>query len=1152
MASTKSPANIMDRRGSAIPVGIEMIEDEVKIHEVPIEEIISREESDADNGISKELAAQRLIEDGPNELEKPPRISFLMLFLIQLNSVIMYLLMGAVAASAAIKATGDGKNKVISYVDSIAISIIVLINATIAAVAENNANDALEALSSLQSPMSTVIRGGEEIQIESREMVRGDIVKLGTGDVVPADVRLIKANDFRVNEMLLTGEPEDVAKTSEMKERVPGAPEKLTADNMAFSSCNVKAGSGIGIVVATGMRTRVGSIAALLNEPKDDDMDMDNSQGSAQGSAEDDIEAPKTLPGKEKKQQGCLPDTKANQTPLQHNLEDLAIKLGYIAIAVCIVVFIVGVAMNTKDPEDPDTPSWLFMILVAVTLTVAAIPEGLPLCVTIALSSGSKSMVEENVLMRKIAAVETLGSASIICTDKTGTLTEGKMTLVAMYAGDVEYTVTGKGFDPTVGGITTPSGEDGSTHEGVRNILSCAVLCSNTSLKIEADPETGEEKWTPRGNSSEAPLVVGAHKVGIKAEDLDKCLERVYEVPFSSSRKMMVCLTKGTAKSGFNHIGGVNDYCAHVKGAPNYILEKCSYYMAADGSVRWIDSATKTRFMNKVDELSSRALRVLAVATRNCGGSLPYYEDSEVDTKFAKMVDGLTLCGLCASIDPERDGVKDAVAQSRTAGVRVVMITGDYLKTAVAIAKNISILDPEKYEEGNGEATDCNALRPEGHYIGNKKIDKLTRSTSVFARAKPEDKLEIVKSLQRQGWVSAMTGDGVNDAPALQKADIGVAMGKEGTEVAKGASDMILTDDNFCSIVKAIEKGRVIYAGIQKFVSFIMSVHFAEVMQIFLCIVSSIPVMRKPLQILFLILVTDLPPSIALGFEPGEKKTMKRPPRPKSQPVVMMWMWQGIIVNGLIITVCIFSTYILALWAYAGAFQSDDITNEKREYCYIWPDHAMHPSLFLDCAQYIACGTTAVDGDALYHASCALPSTYPSSDLTEINNIVSATTGADGVYLQQHGNDECELCRDESIRRARTVAFISLVWAEGLRAYTSRSFDQPVWRRTFANASMNEAVLLAQVTLFMALYIPGLNSVLDLYVYEIHSWGWFLAFIGAFSCLVLCELYKFWTKHHINKGFEQDGDEDDEDEEVHEESAYGSVKTDEVAVAVDA
>jgi magnesium-transporting ATPase (P-type) len=1120
-----------------------------KIHELPIEDVITDLGTDGENGISKEEAAKRLEEDGPNELESPPRLSLFVLFLLQLNSVIMYLLMMAVVASAAIKATGDDSGNILSYVDSIAITIIILINATIAAVTENNANDALEALSSLQSPMSTVIRGGEEVQIESRDMVRGDLVKLGTGDVVPADVRLVKANDLRVNEMLLTGEPEDVAKTSKVKERVAGAAEKLTADNMAFSSCNVKAGSAMGIVVATGMRTRVGSIAALLNKKREDDI-VDEVPDDASVESVESIDTDTPMPPKAQRPSltkdgeivgiikektpldkfcdmftcspkgtvcfGTLPDPHSEWTPLQHNLEDLAIKIGYIAIFVCVLVFIVGVAMGTQDPEDQDTPSWLFMILVAVTLTVAAIPEGLPLCVTIALSEGSKSMVENNVLMRKIAAVETLGSASIICTDKTGTLTEGKMTLVAMYAGDMDFKVDGKGFDPTVGGITVQSsGANAADKGGVKAILGSAVLCSNTSLKLEEDEETKEMKWTPRGNSSEAPLVVGAHKIGIKFDELEASNERVYEIPFSSSRKMMVTVTKTVGPSVLSHVSGVGQFTGHIKGAPNYIMEKCTQYMDADGNVRSLDAATKARYMAKVDELSSRALRVLAVATKNFY-SLPYNEDQETDVKFEKICYGLTLCGLCASIDPERDGVKEAVADSRTAGVRVVMITGDYLKTAVAIAKNISILDPETYVEGNGEATDCVSLRPEGPYINHKDIDKLTRRTSVFARAKPEDKLEIVKSLQRQGWVSAMTGDGVNDAPALQRADIGVAMGKEGTEVAKGASDMILTDDNFCSIVKAIEKGRIIYAGIQKFVSFIMSVHFAEVLQIFLCIVSSIPVMRKPLQILFLIIVTDLPPSIALGFEPGEKKIMRRKPRPKTQPVVMPWMWRGIVANGLIITVCIFCTYLLALWAYAGAFDADDIIDPTRTSCTIWEPHAMTPTLDINCAVTQTCSSTP--GAANYHADCV-----------------------GGSVTIPHGNSDCDICIEESIRRARTVAFIALVWAEGFRAYTSRSFDVPVWKNPFNNPTMNWAVLFAELTLVCALFIPGFNMVLDLYVYEIHSWGFFLAFMGSFSCLILCEVYKYFTRHAINQTSMGESVEED---------GYENVTTEEVSVEI--
>ena len=1104
----------MDKRGSSVFGGDDAsVNAPMKIHEKAIEDVIAELGSNLENGLSQAEAEKRFAEDGPNELEKPPRISLLTLFLIQLNSVIMYLMMGAVCASAAIRATGDDKNKFLSYIDSIAITIIVLINATIAAVTENNANDALDALSSLQSPVTNAIRGGQEVQVESRELVKGDIVKLGTGDVVPADLRMIKANDLRVNEMLLTGEPEDVAKSTKVKPRVPGVAEKLTADNMAFSSCNVKAGAAVGVVVATGMRTRVGSIAALLNDDGGD-ADPDNAEVNVDGSP---------APKKKKKQEGCLPDTKAGQSPLQHNLEKLAVNLGYMAIAVCVIVFVVGLALNTKDPEEPETPSWLFMILVAVTLTVAAIPEGLPLCVTIALSSGCASMVKENVLMRKIAAVETLGSASIICTDKTGTLTEGKMTLVAMHAGGVDYTVSGKGFDPTVGGvINADTEEDSASSGGVQATLGSAVLCSNTSLKLETDAETGAAKWTPRGNSSEAPLVVAGHKCGIKLEDLEKALERVAEIPFSSSRKMMVTVTKTKTAGSLAHVAPAGEHTAHVKGAPNYILEKCTTYMAADGTIKPLDAAGKAAINDKVDHLSSQALRVLAVATKNLGPALPFEAETETDEKFAKIVDGLTLCGLCASIDPERDGVKDAVLDSKTAGVRVVMITGDYLKTAIAIAKNIGILSAKTFTENNGEATDCGALRNGDVYLGHEAIDQLTRNTSVFARAKPEDKLEIVKSLQRQGWVCAMTGDGVNDAPALQRADIGVSMGLEGTEVAKGASDMILTDDNFCSIVKAIEKGRIIYAGIQKFVSFIMSVHFAEVVQIFLCIVSKIPVMRQPLQILYLILVADLPPSIALGFEPGEALMMKRAPRPKTQPVVIMWMWRGIVANGMILTVCIFCTYLIALWAYAGAFVSANISDPTRESCAIWPKDEMKPTLKIDCGIWTPCSSVA--GSPLYREECITPatdsSTWPSVPADEkllAQAAVDNTPGATGSYYTAHGNPDCEICISESIRRARTCAFIALVWAENFRAYCSRSFENGVWVQTFANPSMNKAILMAQLALYVALFTPGLNNVLGLYVYEIHGFGWFLAIMGALACLVGCELYKFVSSKFITE-----------------------------------
>jgi len=405
------------------------------------------------------------------------------------------------------------------------------------------------------------------------------------------------------------------------------------------------------------------------------------------------------------------------------------------------------------------------------------------------------------------------------------------------------------------------------------------------------------------------------------------------------------------------------------------------------------------------------------------------------DQRFAACRQGLCLVGLVASIDPDRDGVPESVELARGAGIRVVMITGDYLKTAVAIAQNVKILKPE--DDAETSAVDCASLRPNDEYLPHEAMDKLTSSVRVFARARPEDKMDIVKSLQRQGLVTAMTGDGVNDAPALNQANIGVAMGIQGTEVAKGASDMILTDDNFCSIVAAVEKGRAIYAGIQKFVAFIMSVHIAEVLQIFFCIVTGIPVMRTPLQILFLILVTDLPPSIALGMEPGEKTILKERPRPRSEPVVLNWMWINMILNGAILSMVIIAVYISALV----------------KYC---------------------------DGEILQ---------------VEIDKL-------DGY--------------EAKLMDARTVTFISLVWSENIRSYTSRSFDKPVWNNFFGNKEMQKAIILAQLCLYAAVLLPEFSDkILGLSGVTIGHEGWLLALAGPVGCVILCELSKVFTAYQM-------------------------------------
>merc|ERR1719265_1131739 len=413
-------------------------------------------------------------------------------------------------------------------------------------------------------------------------------------------------------------------------------------------------------------------------------------------------------------------------------------------------------------------------------------------------------------------------------------------------------------------------------------------------------------------------------------------------------------------------------------------------------------------------------------------------EDISMEEKFMTLRKDLQLLGLVASIDPDRDGVQESVLQARGASIRVVMITGDYLKTAVAIGHNVNIL--QDGDDDSIAAEDCGSLRPNGEYLEDAEIDQMTARVKVFARAKPEDKLEIVKSLQRQNLVCAMTGDGVNDAPALKQADIGVAMGIQGTEVAKGAADMILRDDNFCSIVKAVEKGRVIYSGIQKFVVFIMSVHLAEVLQIFICITCNLPVMRTPLQILFLILVTDLPPSIALGMEPGERGILKHRPRPKKQPIVLRWMWQSIVMNGVILSVVILGVYLFALDVYVGElFQDDMIANE-------------------------------------------------------VENPYKA-----------------------NLEKARTVTFISLVLSENVRAYTSRSFDKPVWIDLWTNKKMQLAIIMAQVALLLAIFTPGLTTVLGLAGSEIGAKGWGIAFVGPILTLILCEMYKVVVTSQIKR-----------------------------------
>jgi magnesium-transporting ATPase (P-type) len=709
----------------------------------PVSQLYAMLEVKPDSGLSSHEADIRLKRDGPNELRKPKPPSLLALFTIQLLNVIILLLIASAFLSFMVNFTGPKSGEWSSYVEGIAIMLIVLLNAGIAAVTENNANSALEALSKMSQPSTRVLRNGVAQDVLSTSLVRGDIVMLEVGDVCPADVRLITSDELKVNEMLLTGEPDDVAKNAVVKADA-GASGKLTPASMVFSSCLVTNGKAKGIITEVGMSTRVGSIAAMLNTEQ------------------------QTTCG------GCLPDMSDNQTPLQAALQTLGVKIGYGAILVCVIVFFVGLYLDTRDADNPERASWLYMVLISVTLAVAAIPEGIPLCVTISLSQGCSAMVKKNVLVRRLAAVETLGSASVICTDKTGTLTEGKMTMVKFWAGKSLYTVTGKGFTPT-GEFLDADGNSKNNDALVRSAVYAGVMCSNCVIKPQKEENTGAEIWVPQGNSSEAPIVVAGGKIGIWHKDVEAANKRVLEIPFSSARKMM--LTLHEAKPGSLGPGGIQmpdcNYLVVVKGAPNFIMDACATWTQPDGSVQPLTATDKDGIMQTIDDLSSEALRVLAVAVVPLK-ELPYTEaqDLDSDAKFQLLKKDLQLLGLYASMDPPRDGVANAVSAANGARIRVVMITGDYVKTAEAIAGKCGILLPHD----KGCAIDSASLRPNGEYLSDEQINQLTRRTKVFARAQPEDKLEIVKSLQRQGKVCAMTGDGVNDAPALNRADIGVAM----------------------------------------------------------------------------------------------------------------------------------------------------------------------------------------------------------------------------------------------------------------------------------------------------------------------------------------------------------------------------------------
>ncbi|KAG3154741.1 Calcium-transporting ATPase 1 [Phytophthora idaei] len=1068
--------------------------DEKTWHQRSTELISKMLNTNLERGLNGMDVERRILRYGVNALEEEAKTPVIVIFLLQFYNLIIAMLLFAALASLALQ----------EWVEGIAILAIVTLNAAVATYQEYSASNALAALASLSSPQSLVMRDGMQQVVDSKQLVPGDIVILVTGDVVPADIRLFTSVDLKCNEMLLTGESEDVPKKYNPPIHPAGAgkPAKLTASNMVFSSTTITAGNARGIVVETGMNTRVGSIAALLQAKSGTDAAVEKKW----------IRNPIG---------DCIAKHRPKLTPLQRALHHTGYVMGLIAVGVAILVFIVGMIRGTEDPRHPDRPTYLTMIMAAVSVAVSAVPEGLPMVVTICLSSGTAEMVKKNVLVRKLASVETLGAASVICTDKTGTLTEGKMTAVKLWSDFREYSITGKGFTPE-GSILSADGTSQAEPEAgnaqVRATLMASVLCSNTQLK-QVEGEDGETpRWIPFGNSSEAPLVVAAAKAGIWEDNLLEDYPRLVEVPFSSSRKMMVTVNSVPVVNGtamFDTLALPGDrplkLVANVKGAPNYILRNCTQYCRKDGTFETLNNVQRQEILEAVDALSSQALRVLAVAIQPMH-ELPFGKDcDDVDEKFAALSKPLVFLGLVASIDPERDGVRDAIATARAASIRTVMITGDYLATAVAIAKNIDLL--QVGADPNAQATDCTQLRPNGDvYLPPADIDEITSRTLVFARAKPEDKIEIVKSLQRQGLIAAMTGDGVNDAPALKEADIGVAMGISGTEVAKGASDMILTDDNFCSIVSAVEKGRVIYANIQKFVMFLLSTNIGEIILIFISVAGGFPLPLEALHILLLNLFTDGMPAVALSLEKGDPHIMAEKPRHKQSSLIHGRLWLLVLFNAFLLLAGAMTTFLLGLYWNFGELLTEDIYNagggtDGTDYtdvtCRRWEGVDDGWRVYGNCAAQYS------DGSYIFGEEVAGMTSFENST----------------VYCEGGDYD----CVPVGLGRAQTMVFLGLAFTEVLRAYTVRHFTEPVFARMLSNGYMQLAACMSVILTVLVSNVPVIMD--DIFGFEYIPWyQWLVVGAVAVNNAFWGEVLKAFLRRkdraqarwdHMKSGFEE-------------------------------
>ena len=778
-------------------------------HACELLELLETLQTDAERGLDSTAAQTRQAQQGLNQLDSAPPKAWWMRLAAQFTDLVIWILIVAALVSGAM---GE-------WVDTAAILSIVLLNGVIGFFQEARAAHALASLQKMSAPLCTVVRDGKQSRMDAKQLVIGDIINLEAGDRVAADARLMKAFNVTVQEAALTGESVPVQKDASVT--LPESTVLADRGNMVYLGTTVSSGKARAVVVATGMRTELGHIAGLM-------------EGNAQ-----------------------------EQTPLQKRLAELGKVLIVVCLAIVALIFVLQTMRGGNVVES---------FLTSVSLAVAAVPEGLPAVVTIALTLGVQRMVRRNALVRRLPSVETLGSVTVICTDKTGTLTRNEMTVTEVVTGSANYRVSGSGYRPYgqffLTGTSNEKGQQAVEPQAEPELvlaLSIGVRCNGAAI---SPPANESESWQVVGDPTEAALLVAGRKGGIDRADLPGTV--LFELPFDSNRKLMSIAINDSQHSRL-----------YLKGAPEVVLERCQH-IALGGEVHALSDAQRAAIDASNQEMARRALRVLAVA----------YRDLDDSTSTAGVESHLTFVGLIGMMDPPRDEARAAIATCRQAGIRPVMITGDHPQTAQAIGLDLGLI------RGDSDKT---VTGPELQAMSDEQLSAIVEHTSVYARTTAEHKLRIVRAWKSRGDIVAMTGDGVNDAPAIQAADIGVAMGITGTDVTKEAADMVLVDDNFVSIVSAVEEGRGIFDNIQKVLQFFLSCNFGEIVLMLVTSLAGWPTPLLPIHLLWINLVTDGLPALALSLEPPEPGIMRRRPRKANASILtgelsLAILWQGILV----------------------------------------------------------------------------------------------------------------------------------------------------------------------------------------------------------------------------------------------------------------